>query len=188
MTFWTDCLHFVCWGPQRMHERGSRGSLTSLRAPGWALMHAKQLPGPPSAAPSRDAPHPRPSALSASNTNLSAPRGFQQQPFLWRAVCFASLQCFGVPVSWISLQLVDPLLSEQGNVDWSVRPDWPPAVRGLSSSLVLTVFCLQLCQFFSVETGFSIDVDAWSTRARSHPAALQCCWNREGWQVSKEEV
>lgn len=156
MTFWTDCLHFVCWGPQRMHERGSRGSLTSLRAPGWALMHAKQLPGPPSAALSRDAPHPRPSAPSASNTNLSAPRGFQQQPFLWRAVCFASLQCFGVPVSWISLELVDPLLSEQGNVDWSVRPDWPPAVRGRPPPWYQRCSVFSCVNFFQLKLGFPL--------------------------------
>lgn len=95
MTFWTDCLHLVRWGPQHMHERGSRCSLTSLRAPGWALMHAKQLPHPPSAAPSRAARHRGHSAPSASNTNLSAPRGLPAATFPLEvgALRFTSVLC-----------------------------------------------------------------------------------------------
>lgn len=110
----------------------------------------------------------------------TAPWGFQPQPFLWRAACFASPQCFGVPVSWISLLLVDPLLSVQGNVDWSVEPDWPPAVRERPPCCIQQCFLSSVMLIFYSWNRVFIDIDAWFARARSQPTVLQCYWDREG--------
>ena len=71
--FWTDCAayeYIEC--RSRINERSRSCSVpVSLYAPGWTLMHAKQLPRQPSAASSWKVCDPLPYAPSASTTNSS---------------------------------------------------------------------------------------------------------------------
>lgn len=111
-----------------------------LCAPGWTLMHAKQLPLQPSAASSWKASDPRPYAPSAWTTNLSA---FSPGPPAATFPLYANLTMLGPFSAKCSLSIIRS--SSKSLQNCRVRAEIKPLINAWSNpfnAVVPVLFCL----------------------------------------------